>query len=619
MDRYFVIHSEKHNGWFCGKCGKRLLPDYYNARKHAQACGFVCETEDSSCTLVEDGTAGYRLSAGEGTLHLEICLPELSRIRGFKDRFDGIRWTRIMETVFPADSRTPVIRENQSGVDLDTWLALIRAGRCLRIQAEPDAHVIRRVFAGIIDVYSLQMFVHIYRMKGFHHVRPFSDAAAKRAMMADAAPAAQAVPAEKTHGKAVPEPPHLKASLLRCREDGLVLRITVFQDPVPVSFLFTRGFAACNRDVDIASILQRRYLLVGNSEKALRRFARLYPEYCLEQYMEVSSNVLVPLIGPDYHCLLELASKAAVPAVAENIKGLPQFEMDPAVCRNLREAFHLPVRVLRTLDCRDVDDNLLRCLAEIYSKCPGFLQFDHISDSMCHFYQSLLIRTARRRKGRADGPAEPLMQYRVRGLERTDFTCERIHQILRYLYRKSESWEYLCDYLLACEHLGEYPYGFLPKIPVREAHDRVMERIQLKTGGIDELLFFQVVHSNCYASLTTNETEEDEVIFRDDPYFILAPEKREDIYLEGQSMHNCVSVYTGRVINKYVKIYFLRKKKEPEKSFGTIEVRGNRLIQAKGFANHKLGKAAQDYIRKWCLVKHLTIQTRDIDMRDDAI
>ena len=615
MDRYFVIRSEKHNGWFCGKCGKRLLPDHYNAQKHAQACGFVYGGEGASRNLVEDVTAGYRLSAGQGALHLEICRPQLSLIRGFRDRFDGIRWIRILEAVLPADSQTPVITENQSGVDLDTWLALIRAGRCPRIQAEPDVHVIRDVFAGIIGIYSLQMFVHLYRMKGFRHVRPFPERVAKRAMMTDSAPYARTITTERPHGEGPPVPDiPLKASLLRFRESGLVLRITLFQSTGPVSFLFTRGFAACSRNVDIASILQHRCFLVGNSEKALRRFARLYPEYYLEQYMELSPNVLVPLIGPDYHCLLELASRAAVPAVAENIKKLPQFEMDPSVCRNLREAFGLPVRVLRSLDSSEINDDLLQSLADIYSIAPGLLQFDHISSSMCHFYQSLLIRTARRRKGMAAAAGEPLRQYRIRGLERTDFTEARIHQILRYLYRKSESWEYLRDYLLACEHLEEYPYGFLPKIPVREAHNRVMARIRLRTeaGDLDEMRFFQAVQSKCYTSLTTNETEEDEETFRDDPYFILAPVRREDMYLEGQSMHNCVSLYARQVMNKTAKIYFLRKKEEPGKSLGTIEVRGSRLVQAKGFANRRLGKDAQHFVRKWCQVKHLTIQTLDI-------
>lgn len=37
-------------------------------------------------------------------------------------------------------------------------------------------------------------------------------------------------------------------------------------------------------------------------------------------------------------------------------------------------------------------------------------------------------------------------------------------------------------------------------------------------------------------------------------------------------MHNCVRIYVGRVSNKTTRIYFLRKKSDPDKSYGTLEV-----------------------------------------------
>ncbi|MDO5132496.1 MAG: PcfJ domain-containing protein [Eubacteriales bacterium] len=649
MDRSFLIHSEKENGWYCGKCGKRVLPDFYNAQMHAKECGFELNRDGNLQSLVEDDTACYRLRDEDGALHLEICRPELVRIRGFADRFHGLSWDRVLDAVFPADAREPVITENRSGADLDTWLSLIRADRCPRIHAESDVEVIRRVFPGIIGIFSLQMFVHIYRMKGYRHTRLISDAVAKRVMMTDPVrlekelaerqnrggenreggnpggenPGRGPRGAGNQRGRNPGREPRdgenpgerfaLNASLLRYRDTELILRITAFIGvDAPVSFLFSPGFAACSEEVDLTRILQNRYFLIGNSEKAIRRFAGCYPEYYLEQYLERSSNVFVPLIGPDYHCLLELAAKANVPVIADNMKSLPQFEKDPSVCRNLREVFYLPVRILRALDRQEIDEEFLRRLGDVYRKNPALMQFDRITQSMCDFYQSLNIRTAPQNPGARAGAAAGVRQYRIQGLEREDFTDTQIHQILRYLLRRSESWEYLRDYLNACELLEEYPYGLLPKMPLREAHDRVVERIRLKKVNHEDFRFQQAVQSELYISLTTNETEEDKETFREDPYMIIAPKTREDMFFESEGMRNCVRTYVNRVVNNSCKIFFLRKKEEPEKPFGTIEVRSDMLVQAKGFGNSSLDQKAQEFIRKWCTVKRLQIRTHDI-------
>ena len=77
-------------------------------------------------------------------------------------------------------------------------------------------------------------------------------------------------------------------------------------------------------------------------------------------------------------------------------------------------------------------------------------------------------------------------------------------------------------------------------------------------------------------------------------------------------MHNCVRIYVNAVCAGRTKIYFLRRKRTPGTSFGTIEVRGNTLVQAKAHSNGQLDQAAQDYIRKWCHAKNLRILTLDI-------
>jgi hypothetical protein len=234
---------------------------------------------------------------------------------------------------------------------------------------------------------------------------------------------------------------------------------------------------------------------------------------------------------------------------------------------------------------------------------------------MCSFYENMKIQMTATRKETASGHRRSGRRYRINGLTRADLTDAQILQILRYLYRKNASWQYLCDYINACELLGEYPYGFLPKNSLVEAHDRVVERIGIRENDTEEFSFARAVLSRNYQSLVTNETEEDQEFFRDDPFVIIAPRHRQDLFAESASMHNCVRIYTHRVAARNTKIYFLRKKTAPMRSYGTIEVQGWRLIQAKGFANSRLDRQAQNFILKWCEARHLLICTRDITVK----
>ncbi len=177
----------------CGRCCRRQLLDQYNVLKHEQTCipstgspqtggmyaadkkannSKLCFT-DNVVIVQEKNDWGYRLEAAENdaaegaVLILSVCIPILKRIPGFTDRFSGMEWVSIFEASFAAGDRDPKIQRNETGYEMDVLLSLIRAGRIIPISTESDGAVIRQVFPSAIDVYSLQMFAHIYRNKGY--------------------------------------------------------------------------------------------------------------------------------------------------------------------------------------------------------------------------------------------------------------------------------------------------------------------------------------------------------------------------------------------------------------------------------------------------------------------
>jgi hypothetical protein len=353
--------------------------------------------------------------------------------------------------------------------------------------------------------------------------------------------------------------------------------------------------------VDLNEIFRQQYYLVGNAMKAVEAFDKAYPEYHLAMYAKRSENILTPLLAADYHTGMELAAKAGATAIAESYDKLSVFEKSPRLFHNLKDLFGVSVPVLRALQRDQINDSVMARLREIYEYQPAFLQFESYTDSMMEFYMRGNVTHRGANRGRA-----------IEGIGA--LSDKQILQILRYLQKHPDDGHYYCDYMNACAQLGEYVYGITPNIPIREAHDRVVSRIRNDQDWETKRKFEYAVKSEEYLRLVTWLTDEDEETFGKDSYMVTAPETSDDLFRESESMHNCVRIYVSRVAQRSSRIYFLREKEKPDKSYGTIEVSGDgsRLIQAKAFGNRKLPSRAQKFVIKWCRRKRIRIDTRDI-------
>lgn len=82
-------------------------------------------------------------------------------------------------------------------------------------------------------------------------------------------------------------------------------------------------------------------------------------------------------------------------------------------------------------------------------------------------------------------------------------------------------------------------------------------------------------------------------------YIFLYPEKIDDIRSEAVSQNNCVASYVQSVIDGKCHILFMRKKEEPDKSLVTIEVKNNKIVQAKGRFNRDLTNEEEVAVERW--------------------
>ena len=585
-----MIRSARTGACYCGKCGKKLLDDSYNTGKHAELCGYAAGSYEP---LKEGVDLGYRLEGSREGVLLSVCRPLLKLIRGFTDRFYGAEWESVFEVKFPAGSKVPAVLKNETGLEPNILMRLIKAGRILPISPEKDSEEVHKAFPAVIDLHSIKMFAHIYRNKGLGTERILPEETERKLL--------RKIPEDCVwdDGSCRPEKNKIFANICRYRGEHYILHLVFQYEGEPVVLLFSKNYCACSKRVSVRELLKREYCLAGKAKAAVRRFDEIYPEYHLAQYAELSQNILFPLLAADYHSGIELAARACAPSIAENYELLSEMKKDPALYKNLKKMFGLPIQVLRTLTREQASDAVLERMKQINAYNPVFLQFEEYTPSMIEFYMRAAIDRGHIRNG-------------VDGID--NLTDRQILQILRFLKNHPNEGHYYCDYLSACARLGEYLYGLTPDIPIREAHDRTVERIEINRDRLMQLQFGQAVTSWDYKRLATCFTEEDEERFEGDPFIVTVPAQIEDLFAESENMHNCVRLYVSRVASKNARIYFLRKKEEPEKSYGTLEVShdGVKLCQAKAFANERLPMYAQRFVVKWCRVKRIKIGTYDI-------
>ena len=88
-------------------------------------------------------------------------------------------------------------------------------------------------------------------------------------------------------------------------------------------------------------------------------------------------------------------------------------------------------------------------------------------------------------------------------------------------------------------------------------------------------------------------------IYEDEKYIIFPADTIESMIDEGSQQNNCLRTYISSYSDNLCQIYFMRLKKEKTKSFVTIEVRNNRIVQARAKFNDEPSKEIMNILKKW--------------------
>lgn len=254
------------------------------------------------------------------------------------------------------------------------------------------------------------------------------------------------------------------------------------------------------------------------------------------------------------------------------------YERDGSCC--LDESQHRTHRILRV----EKDDLPLLKMLKVDAR-------------WLHCYQSYL---AKKLKGRQQLLAWQVEQD-VRNVPEKILTRIRVPHFLEYIRAQAkllaadklttnELVTLYRDYLSMCKEAGYDMNKRSVLFPENcsTAHDEALKYCRW--------LHTQKMHQNfAKAYLAVGR----KICYRHKGLQIVCPSTPDDLVQEGKNLHHCVGSYVERVAKGQCLIVFLRHTKEPEKSFFTIEVRGDQIQQVHGDHNSTPTPEVKRFVEQW--------------------
>lgn len=148
------------------------------------------------------------------------------------------------------------------------------------------------------------------------------------------------------------------------------------------------------------------------------------------------------------------------------------------------------------------------------------------------------------------------------------------------------------DYYRMCKEMEYERFDKYPKY-LKTYHDVVARNYRVVLDEKQNEIFEEKVkEKEHYAEFT----------MRGD-YAIVIPKTPAEIVTEGNVLGHCVASYVRQILEGKTFIMFLRDKNDLNKPLVTVEVRGGKITQARGFSNRSLEPAEREYLIKYA-TKH---------------
>jgi len=181
-----------------------------------------------------------------------------------------------------------------------------------------------------------------------------------------------------------------------------------------------------------------------------------------------------------------------------------------------------------------------------------------------------------------------LMKHKYVLQEIQEYTS--IDNFIKYFRKKHLSDAHLYrDYLGFAKELGfdlkNKKYLFPDRL--KTMHDKYMNQVE------------ELRNAKTLAKIKRRAEELSKYIFKNKEFIIFPANSIEALIDESLQQSNCIKNYTNRYSNGKCDIYFMRNVKMPKKSLVTVEVRNNKVVQARIKNNEKITKKQKEFLDIW--------------------
>ena len=137
---------------------------------------------------------------------------------------------------------------------------------------------------------------------------------------------------------------------------------------------------------------------------------------------------------------------------------------------------------------------------------------------------------------------------------------------------------------------------------LKREHDRAVAKQKLVLDAKKDE-FFQA-ETERYGKLYSYKTDE---------YMIIPPRDMKDLFEEGRKLNHCVGSYSDRIVEGKTCIMFIRRAKEPDKPYFTIEInqRNSYVVQLRANSNRGINytteKELVKFLKEWSKKKNVAL------------
>ena len=264
----------------------------------------------------------------------------------------------------------------------------------------------------------------------------------------------------------------------------------------------------------------------------------------------------------------ELLYKSGLIDIAWNLHKIPSLNLAGTTPESI---IGMPLKLLRILDCSEkvgylFKEDTIELCKKTYSEFRDQIGNEYPSDAQWEYLCSLSNGDSRFNAGLYEA------------LKYADWRDDTLEKYKQFKQLSNELKNVIC-------------IGTIRPKNIEHAVSMLESLKKYKDSRVDDIADFESIRQKYE--------------YYSDDYIVVMPRTSVDIFKEAYYQGNCLMSYMERVLNGETYILFLRKRESPDRSFVTMEICDNKIIQVRSRFNNTPDETVLAFVEKYAQAKDI--------------